>query len=43
MRPRFDSVIYVEAGRDASMVKNWDPVEAQRDTVVHEVGHAVAN
>jgi hypothetical protein len=37
------SLIYLETIRDVSAENNWDAVRKQQDTVVHEVGHGVAN
>jgi uncharacterized repeat protein (TIGR01451 family) len=37
------SLIYLETCRDAALENGWNVQAAIQDTVVHEVGHAVAN
>jgi hypothetical protein len=37
---RGGSLVYIETIRDVSLENNKDPVIEERNTVVHEVGHA---
>lgn len=37
------SIVYIETDRDYALEHGWNISQEQQDTVVHEVGHAVAN